>query len=207
MTAKNPRTPPTPLTMEEGDLTSVQHPLWRIHRVSGAHPSTWDELREHGPVTSMRWDPHPTPRGDHPGIGVSYASADVFTVVAEAFQQQRVITLSRERALVGWTPTRPLRLLRVSGEWAIRNGASASLHAAPRSTCRAWAREIHHTWPDLDGLDVPSTMTGTAMTVLFSHAATAFPPSPAVSATLDQRVAAALIVPVARRFRWPVTRA
>ena len=206
MRAKNPRTPPGPLTYEPGDIHALQTPLWRIHRVSGPHPSRWDDLRQYGPVSSMRWDPHPAPAGVHKGVGVSYASPYLDTAVAEAFQNERMVTLSGERALVGWVPVRPLRLLGVTGEWTIRNGASASLNSACRSTCREWARIIHQTWPELDGLLVTSTMTGKASVVLFTPAASSFPASPALSTTLDQQTAANLITPVASRFKWPLRR-
>lgn len=206
MSAKNPRTPPAPLTGRSDDFHTIVTPLWRIHRVAGRHSAQWDDLREYGPLPVMRWDPHPMPMGTHPGAGVSYASPYLDTAVAEAFQGTRVITLSGERALVGWIPDRPLRLLGLTGDWAIRNGASASLPAARRSTCRAWARTIHESWPDLDGLLVPSTMTGRSSVVLFAASASSFPARPRFSSTLDQRPAASLIIPVARRFGWPVRR-
>lgn len=204
MSAKNPRTPPAPLTREPDDVSFLQTALWRIHRVAGGHASQWNELREYGPVSNMRWDPHPTPKGDHPGAGVMYASPDLETVVAEVFQAKRVVTLSGNQALIGWVPLRPLSLLALTGTWALRNGASASLHAAPRSVCRAWAHAIHQAWPDLDGMLVTSTMTGKPSVVLFTASATSFPALPAFSSTLDQRAARSLIIPAARRFGWPV---
>lgn len=203
---KNPRTPPRPLMREPQDIHSLLTPLWRIHRISGRHPSRWDELREHGPLEEMRWDPHPPLRGDHPGVGVSYASPYADTVVAETFQGRRVVTLSRSQALVGWTPTRPLSLLGLTGEWAIRNGASASLGSAPKPTCRAWARSIRETWPELDGLLAMSTMTGKPTVVLFSPAASSFPEFPAFSAPLDQWQASSIVTPIAKQFGWPVVR-
>lgn len=45
-------------------------------------------------------------------------------------------------------------------ERVLRNGASHSLASEPRATCRTWARAIAETWPDLDGLWSPSTLTG-----------------------------------------------
>lgn len=204
--AKNPRRPPAPLTFAPDDVVSFTAALWRIHRVAGAHPSAWDELREYGPLPSMRWDPHPLPLGDHVGFGVSYAGSDVTTVVAESFQSRRVIALSGQQELVGWVPTRPLSLLNASSAWVLRNGASASLHAAPKSTCRAWAQAIRAERGDLDGLLVPSTMTGKPMVVLFGPAASAFPASPAFAEPLDTPLARALVVPAARELAWPAVR-
>ena len=184
----------------------VQTPLWRFHRISGVHSSRWDELREHGPIPEMRWDPHPTPRGDHPGVGVSYATPFIETAVAEKFQGRRVVNLTGDVALTGWTPTRPLALLGLDRDWPVRNGASASLGAQAKSTCRAWARAIHQTWPELDGLLVTSTMTGQASVVLFSGSADSFPGYPSFTSPLDQWQASSIIVPVAKRFGWPVAR-
>jgi hypothetical protein len=62
--------------------------------------------------------------------------------------------------LTAWQPQRSLRLLDLSGMWLLRNPASAALLAAPRSICRRWARAIYTAWPELDGLSVPSTLTG-----------------------------------------------
>ena len=203
---KNPRKPPRPLTREPDDIHMVQSPLWRFHRIAGTHASRWDELREHGPIPEMRWDPHPPPRGDHPGIGVSYASPFIETAVAEKFQGQRVVYLTADQALTGWMPTRPLALLGLAGEWELRNGASASLGAQPKSVCRAWAQTIHETWPDLDGLLVKSTMTGRSSVVLFSPAADSFPDYPLLSTPLDQWQASSIIIPIAKRYGWPVAR-
>lgn len=100
---------------------------------------------------NSRWDPHPEPPADQPSHGVLYAASDVTTSLAEVFQGRRSLTLSDDRALAGWEPTRALRLLDLTGTWAVRNGASASLHAADKSTCRAWAREIRDRWPASTG--------------------------------------------------------
>jgi hypothetical protein len=206
--SKNPRTP-GPLSITPGDLHvhSPGEPLIRIHTVRGRHPLTWNGFREFGPVSTMRWDPQTPPPGHHPGIGVSYCATDPTTALAEVFQSRRNIRLSRDQSLTAWFPTRDLRLLDLTGLWATRNGASASLHAAPRSTCRAWSRSIYgRTVQDkpLDGLYVPSTMTGRPMVVLFSDAATAFPATPAFSELLVQPAVRMLAVAAGRVLGWPV---
>ncbi len=206
MTAKNPQTPPRPLQRAARDVVAFRKPLWRIHRVTGPHALPWDGLRDHGPISEMRWDPHPPPRGKHPGIGVSYASADAATAFAEVFQARRAITRSGDQGLAGWTPIRDLQLLDLTGDWALRNGASASLHAARKSTCRAWARAIHETWPDLDGLYAPSTMTGRPMLVLFSGSASTFPRGPQLSRVLSDPALNTIVSLVARELGWPVRR-
>ncbi len=149
----------------------------------------WNELRTFGPLRSMRWDPHPGPQpADHPD-GVLYAASDVATSLAEIYQSTRVIdTRAGAPRLTAWEPTRPLRLLDLSGTWLLRNAASAALLAAPRSTCRRWARGIYAAWPELDGLQAPSTMTGLINVVLWTAAADAMPASPSFSRPLTQPV-------------------
>jgi hypothetical protein len=86
--------------------------------------------------------------------------------------------------LTAWQPQRRLHLLDLSGTWLLRNTASAALLAAPRSTCRRWARAIYTTWPELDGLYVPSTMTGRPNIVLWKAAADSIPTMPSFSRPL-----------------------
>lgn len=159
--------------------------LWRVHRTVGLHVLPWNQFRTYGPLTSMRWDPHP---GEHPAAGtggVLYAAGDIATCLAEVYQTTRLVdTGSGAPALTAWTPLRALRLLDLTGAWALRNTASAALTAAPRVVCRRWARAIHTTWPDLDGLYVTSTMTGRPNVVLWQPAADSTPALPAFSRSL-----------------------
>jgi hypothetical protein len=87
-------------------------------------------------------------------------------------------------ALTAWQPQRRLRLLDLSGTWLLRNTASAALLAAPRSICRRWARAIYTAWPELDGLYVPSTLTGRPNIVLWNAAADSIPTMPSFSRPL-----------------------
>lgn len=203
MTAKNPRRPPGPLTANPDDFVTYTGALWRIHRTIGRYRQRWDQMRTWGPVDS-RWDPHPDPPDDHPASAVMYSAPDVTTAFGEVFQHRRAITLSDAHALVGWTSVRPLRLLDLSDTWAVRSGASASLHAAPRGTCRSWAKDIRHTWPELDGLHVPSTMTSRPMVVLFTPALDSFPAGPALARPLDHPDLASVIVDAADDLGWAI---
>ncbi|MGH3492168.1 MAG: RES family NAD+ phosphorylase [Sciscionella sp.] len=164
--------------------------LWRIHRTQGGHVSDWNQLRTFGPLPSMRYDPHPEPLEQY-DEGVLYAAADhpgvpaLVTAVAEVFQATRAIDVdSFAPQLTAWTPTRDLRLLDLTGDWALGNQAAHSLAHAPRSTCRAWARAIRATWPDLDGLWAPSTMSAGTVVVLWNPAHDSFPATPAFSRPL-----------------------
>lgn len=117
--------------------------------------------------------------------GSLYAAADVATSLAEVYQTTRVIdTRANAPTLTAWQPQRRLRLLDLSGTWLLRNTASAALLAAPRSICRRWARAIYTTWPELDGLYVPSTMTGRPNIVLWNAAADSIPTMPSFTRPL-----------------------
>lgn len=105
-----------------------------------------------------------------------YTASEFPTAVVETFQKTGKIDPHSDHPKgTSWFPSRPLNLLRLTDDWALRNGASASLAHAPQSTCRAWARTIRSTWPDLDGLWTPSTLTGRANITLWSPAVDTFP--------------------------------
>lgn len=179
-TGKNPGNPERPLAREPGDVIEIRPLLRRFIRTSGDHVLPWNQLRTYGPIPSMRGDHHPTPMADHRPVGVLYTGLDLATIAAEVYQSTRTVDVtSGDPQLLVWTPTRPLRLLDLTPLWALRNGASHSLNAAPRTTCRALAQAIHAAWPDLDGLRVESTMTGAQNVVLTERAADSFPDSPA----------------------------
>lgn len=182
---KAPRTPPEQLLSEPDDSADYSGTLWRIHRTEGEHVLPWNKLRTYGPLPSMRWDPHPGPQPISQAEGVLYAAADIATSLAEVYQTTRVIdTRAGAPTLTAWQPQRRLRLLDLSGTWLLRNTASAALLAAPRSICRRWARAIYTTWPELDGLFVPSTMTGRPNIVLWNAAADSIPTMPSFSRPL-----------------------
>jgi hypothetical protein len=184
---KAPRTPPQQLVREPHDIADYTGTLWRVHRTEGEHVLPWNTLRTYGPLPSMRWDPHPGPLPISGTEGVLYAAADIATSLAEVYQTTRVIDAHvGAPALTAWQPQRRLRLLDLSGTWLLRNTASAALLAAPRSTCRRWARAIHMAWPHLDGLYVPSTLTGRPNIVLWNAAADSMPTMPSFSRPLTQ---------------------
>lgn len=207
---KNPVRPPRPLSIGPQDIRVVNGAeLFRIAFASSPFALAWGRLRSWGPVARCRWDPHPEPPGDHPGEGVLYTSGDLITCVAEVFADTRVIdTRCDTPVLQIWQATRAMRLLNLigpsGGQWALRNGASAALNSAPRSTCRAWARAVREQAPDLDGLVVKSTMTDREMAVLFAPAASSIPPRPHASVPLADPTMYALLVSVAHRIGYTV---
>ncbi len=175
--------------------------LWRIHRSVGEHVLPWSALRHWGPAATMRFDPHPPPPQEHPEIGVSYTALDLATAITETFQQQRVIDTAGGRPkATSWRTIRPLRLLNLTDDWALRNGASHSLASGPRATCRTWAQAIATTWPDLDGLWSSSTLTGRPNVTLWTPAADTFPASPDFSEYLDAAPMWAILREIARRY-------
>ncbi|WP_417218746.1 RES family NAD+ phosphorylase [Arthrobacter sp.] len=188
------------------DIHRYTGPLWRIHRSVGTHRMEWNELREFGPLPQFRWEPHPLPMQNHPGVGVSYTAADYATAFAEVFQQRRAITLTGQHVLTAWLPSRTLELLDIGGNhWALHHGASASLPGAPKSTCRNWAAAICAEWGSrIDGLYVPSTVTGDPVIVLFARAATAFPTAPGFSRPLTHVSVEHLALKAADTLRWPL---
>lgn len=187
MSPKVPRRPPEPLTVQPRDLPRYNGPLWRIHATGGLHPTRWDEPRTFGPVDS-RWDPHPEPRGEHPAHGVLYAATDPTTAFGEVFQRRRAIDrFEGDRHLTGWRPARELTLLDITDNWPARQGAAAALSAAPKSTCRAWARaifdELAQGSPHVDGIWALSTITGRPVVALFDRP-DAYPDAPEMSRPL-----------------------
>lgn len=149
----------------------------------------------------MRFDPHPPPPADRPDVGVTYTALDLATAVTETFQQQRVIDTSGGRPkATSWQPTRPLRLLDLTEDWALRNGALHSLASGPRATCRTWARAIAETWPDLDGLWTESTLTCRTNVTLWTPAANSFPAYPDFSEYLESAPMWAILREITRRY-------
>lgn len=200
---KVPLSPPGPLRVAAGGVRQARPFVWRIHRTTGAHVLPWDRLREYGPLATMRWDPQEPPAAEHPGEGVMYAAQDVETAVAEAFQvTHRIELVAGTPRLTGWTPTRDLRLLDLTGDWALRNGGAHALVSQDRRRCRSWARQIRRELTDLDGLWWASTMTGAPSVVLWAPAAATFPPAPAFSDNLTSPLVASVIARAAQRIGY-----
>lgn len=199
---KRPRTPPVRLHASDGDLTSFTGVLWRVYRTRGPHTLGWDRMRTWGPASDCRWDPHPEPAGDHPGIGVMYTAGDLGTAVLEAFQATRNIdTITGDPRATSWAPTRPLRLLNLTDDWLLAGGASAALPSGPRTTCRAWARRIHALIPAIDGLLTASTLTGRPNITLWENAEDTFPELPGFSEPLSDDLLWTTLDAIASRYR------
>ncbi len=197
--SKVPRTPPADLIHKPGDILITRPLLWRIHRTQGSRVLPWNQPRTFGPIPTMRYDPQPHPAATSTE-GVLYTATSLATALAETFQATRVIDSgSFGPQVTAWTPTRDLRLLDLTGSWALRNGAGFALATAPKSVCRAWSRQIRATWPDLDGLWAPSTMTGDANVVLWNPGRTSLPAAPDFSRPLAEPTVHAIASRIARQ--------
>lgn len=184
--AKWRREPPAPLPeLKPSDIKTFHGRLWRIMRTSGAHALPWNELRSWGPLQQMRWDPHAPPPSEQPDRAAMYTATDVLTTLAEVYQHDRFVDVHSDGPfLIGFTPTRPLQLLNLTGTWFLRCGSTNSQAGAPRTACRAWARAIIEGYPHLDGLWVTSSMTSSPMAVLYPPTRAALPPTPEFSRPL-----------------------
>ena len=61
------------------------------------------------------------------------------------------------RHLVLCVPARPLRLLRLDSGWRAAAHGNGAISAGPRPRAQEWSRAIYGHYPELDGLDYPSS--------------------------------------------------
>lgn len=193
---------------DEYFTVSTDTVIWRVHRTSGDHVLPWNELRTFGPL--LRFDPHPRPRRGHPRHGVWYGAADVPGALAEMFQATRVIDRTAGAPyLTGLRFTRSLRLLDVggfgAGRWPTRVGGNFALDSTAHSVAQHWARTIRAAHPGLDGLAYRGRFSGGPCLALFTPAAEAFPPAPALSLPLDHPGLVSRLAGAARRIGYSVT--
>ena len=180
---------------------------WRVHRTEGDHVLAWNALRIFGPV--LRFDPHPLPKGEHPGHGVWYAASTPVGALAEAYQVDR--TIDRERGgpyLTGLSFTRALIVLDLAidspGAWATRAGGNFAISTATHALTQRWARHIVDAFPELDGLRYNGRFAGDACLALFTPAASAMPDRPRLSLPLSHPDLASRIAGAARRLGYRV---
>lgn len=182
MKPKLPASPPDDLRNREPDLADwpIGDPLWHIANTAGSYPTRFGQLRSFGPLPTGRFDPHPEPAAEHPGERILYAAGSLTTDLAERFQAGREIwgTQPDRPIAYSWFPTRPLRLIDLTGEGALRVGASHTLNSGPKRVTRSWARAIRNAWPDIDGLLYTSSMTGRLCVAIWAPAADSFPRHP-----------------------------
>ncbi|GAA3824634.1 MULTISPECIES: RES family NAD+ phosphorylase [Amycolatopsis] len=166
--------------------------LVRIFTAGGNHPQQWNTFRYTGPLPHGRFDPQPPSRDGRavtdPGHGVLYFGLTVRTSVAEVFQTTSLVDRrTRLPRLVVVRPSRPLRLLDLTGLWPTRVGASQEISSGPKKITQAWARAIRAAFPELDGLWYRSSMDGghPALCLWDPPAGKALPLAPDVLLPLD----------------------
>ncbi len=141
------------VTLEEGT------PLWRVYMRGGAHPSSWDTLRDYGPL-SGRFDHHLPPRKKQKRA-IMYAAEHGPTCLAEVYQDSRLIdSNSRVPWIAGFYLCAPLTLLDVSGVWSTRSGCSTALSSGPRPRAQRWSQVIYEAYPSGQGIYYSSSMNG-----------------------------------------------
>lgn len=213
MTARLPGPPPIAelraigIRDDEYRTVRTEELWWRVHRTSGDHVLAWSAFREHGP--HLRFDPHPPPARDHPGVGIWYGASEPTSALAEAFQATRTIDRFRsDPYLTGLRFTRDLRLLDLaadsSGAWPTRAGGTFALSTGPHSITQRWARHITAAFLDLDGLRYNSRFAGQPCIALFAPAETAMPTRPALSLPLSHPGLALRIAAAAGRLGYLV---
>ncbi|MCV7286059.1 RES family NAD+ phosphorylase [Mycolicibacterium wolinskyi] len=180
---------------------------WRVHRTTGDHVLAWNAFREHGP--HLRFDPHPPPARDHPGVGIWYGASGPTPALAEAFQATRTIDRFRGNPyLTGLRFTRNLQLLDLAtdstGAWPTRAGATYALSTGPHATTQRWARRITEAFPHLDGVRYNSRFAGQPCIALFAPSTTAMPTRPAMSLPLTHPGLARRIASAAQRLGYLV---
>lgn len=190
------------LTWKPDDL------LWRVHRTNGTHVLPWNGMRTFGPI--LRFDHHPTPRGEHRAYGIWYGASHPRGALAEAFQTARVIDRHYgDPYLTGLHARRPLQLLDVSGinggAWATRVGGNHALDSAAHSRTQHWARTIHRAHNDLDGIVYRGRFAGSVCVALVERAADAFPLRPELSLPLGHPALAGAIGTAAHQLGYAVT--
>jgi len=131
--------------------------LWRLFLAAGAHPTTWNAFRSHGPTRS-RFDHHlPPPRLQ--ARKILYAARDVTTCFAEFFQATRTIDRRSDRPrLVEFELKRDIQLLDLTGTWPTQAGASMAINSGPRPRAQRWSKAIYAAYPGIDGLLYASSM-------------------------------------------------
>ncbi len=187
---KLPQTPPSVADLRDSDpeirTLAEGSLLVRIYFRGGNHPSTSNEFRRFGPVNA-RFDHHPEPTRLHPKHAIYYAAEQLTTCIAETFQDTRLVNVVRRRpAIVSFELARQIELLDLTGSWPTRAGASMNINSGPRAAARAWSRQFHLAFPDVDGIYYCSSMHANQPSIaLYERARDALPTTPLDDRLLD----------------------
>ncbi len=164
--------------------------LWRVYRRGGRHPTLWQGFRHYGPLNG-RFDHHLVDARGRPHLqnrGIYYAALDIYTALAECFQETRIIHRNAKDQpwLVGFELLAPVRLLDLSGAWPTRAGASMNINSGPRPRARRWSMAIYEAYPALQGLYCASSMyANRPMVSLYERAVNSLPAHPSAHRPLN----------------------
>lgn len=102
------------------------------------------------------------------------------TCIAEVFQDTRTIERSRNQPwLVGFSLTRDVALLDLTGNWPTRAGASMAITTGRRDRARRWSLRIYEDYRAIEGLWYGSSMDANRPALaLYERAQSALPPRP-----------------------------
>ncbi len=190
---KLPQTPPSVAELRDSDpeIRTLESGLLlvRIYFRGGDHPSVWNGFRSYGPVNA-RFDHHPEPARLHPRLAIYYAAETLTTCVAETFQDTRTVNVVRRSPwIVSFELARDVALLDLTGAWPTRAGASMKINSGPRASSRAWSRQFHDAFPDVDGIYYCSSMHANQPSVaLYERAEGALSDTPLDDRPLDDPV-------------------
>jgi RES domain len=158
--------------------------LARVYYTSSGHPLPWNEFRSFGPL-NFCWDHHVPTAACGPieqARGIYYAAADATTCLAEVFQAtRRIDRVYQAPWLVVFKTLEPLSLLDLTGDFALRAGASVAIHSGSRLRARGWARDLYEAFPAAQGILYASSMHGGAPAFALNERALRaplFPPHP-----------------------------
>lgn len=200
MAERLPRRPAATPPLRPTDIRT--HPigtaLGRLYFAGGPHPSAWNTFRYFGPVPTMRFDHHPPPARDHPALSISYAAPSrsrrnrrldpLVAAVRETFAPSGIIDVTTGAPwFCLWSPSRALRLLDVvDGPWVARVGGNAAIASGARRTARAWSRDIHAAYADVDGIYYQTSSTPQMRSAaLYERARPALPAAPELDLPLS----------------------
>lgn len=180
--------------------------LWRIYFRGGRHPTVWNAFRHWGPANG-RFDHHlpdEAGEGQTQERGVLYTAHHIGICLAEVFQDGRFIDRYESNPwLVGFTPTRPLKLLDLTGIWPTRAGASAAINSGRRDRARRWSKAFYEAYNNIDGLAYASSIYGNGLSMaIYERAADALPDRPALHMPLDHPGLTAALDCVASRIGY-----
>ena len=175
--------------------------LGRIHKLSGPHPTAWNEFRSYGPTTA-RFDHQPEPPGVHPERAVLYAAPAVTgrdgvvqdvlrTCVAEVYRDGNLLDLSTGTPYFTVLALRAnVGLLDVAdSDWVTLAGGNAAISSGPRAPARAWSSAVYDHYTGAGAvhgiLYTCSNRPPDRSVALFERALFALPDRPLLSAPLS----------------------